>query len=105
VAKHVITDMTKCTGCRMCELACSMFHKGVFDPTQAKIKVHLIGLPEIPVPVLKMDCNYCSGDPTCVKYCVTEAIVFKEAEKSERRDIPREEVVKIAEEWLTKVSS
>jgi len=105
VAKHVLTDMTKCTGCRMCELACSMHHEGVFDPGKARIKVHLIGLPEVPVPVLKKKCNYCAGDPTCVKYCVTEAVVYKEAEKPEPRDIPREEAVKIAEEWLAKVSS
>jgi Fe-S-cluster-containing dehydrogenase component len=105
VAKHVITDITKCTGCRMCELACSMHHEGVFNPSKARIKVHLIGLPEVPVPVLKKECNYCAGDPTCVKYCVTGAVVYKEAEKPGRRDIPREEVVKIAKEWLTKVSS
>ena len=105
MAKHVITDITKCTGCRMCELACSMHHEGVFNPSKARIKVHLIGLPEVPVPVLKKECNYCAGDPTCVKYCVTGAVVYKEAEKPGRRDIAREEVVKIAKEWLTKVSS
>jgi carbon-monoxide dehydrogenase iron sulfur subunit len=105
VAKHVITDMTKCTGCRMCELACSMKHEGVFNLRKARIKVYLIGLPEVPVPVLQKKCNYCAGDPACVKYCVTEAVVYKEAEKPERRDIPKEEVIKIAQEWLTRVSS
>ena len=61
MAKHVITDMTKCTGCRMCELACSMKHEGVFNPRKARIKVYLIGLPEVPVPVLQKKCEEVFG--------------------------------------------
>lgn len=36
---HVMIDHKKCTGCRMCELACSAWHEGAFRPSVARLHV------------------------------------------------------------------
>jgi Fe-S-cluster-containing hydrogenase component 2 len=35
--KIMITDPEKCTGCRLCEVVCSVKHNGVSNPTLARI--------------------------------------------------------------------
>ena len=32
-------DAGKCTGCKICELACSAKHEGVFNPRKARLKI------------------------------------------------------------------
>ena len=34
---HVMINSKKCTGCHMCELACSAFHEGAFRPSLARL--------------------------------------------------------------------
>jgi anaerobic carbon-monoxide dehydrogenase iron sulfur subunit len=36
---HVMIDRKKCSGCHMCELTCSAFHEGGFQPSLARIFV------------------------------------------------------------------
>ena len=31
--------LSKCTGCRLCQLACSGYHDGVFNPLKARLKI------------------------------------------------------------------
>ena len=50
--KHIEVRMEKCTGCRLCELACSAVKIGEFNPRSSRIKVRLVDIPEIPVPIL-----------------------------------------------------
>ena len=50
--KHIEVHMEKCTGCKLCELACSAVKTSAFNPRDSRIKVCLIDIPEIPVPVI-----------------------------------------------------
>ena len=36
---HVMIANKKCTGCHMCELACSAWHEGVYRPSVARLSV------------------------------------------------------------------
>ena len=101
--KHIEVHTEKCTGCKLCELACSVIKTGEFNPKNARIKVSLINIPEIPVPMILETCDYCFGNPVCVRFCLPKAIEWKEMESKPVR--PKvSEARKIAEEWLASVS-
>ncbi len=101
--KHIEVRMEKCTGCRLCELACSVIKTGQFNPRDSRIKVRLVDIPEIPVPLVLDTCDYCSGNPVCVRFCLPKAIEWKEMEAKPLR--PKvSEAKKIAHEWLASVS-
>lgn len=67
VQKMLVVDVNKCTGCRMCEMACSLFHEGVCSPSLSRIRVYErhAGVEEITIPVVCMHCT----DPPCVAVC------------------------------------
>ena len=101
--KHIEVKMEKCTGCKLCELACSAVKTGRFNPRESRIRICLIGIPEIPVPILLDHCDYCSENPFCVRFCLPRAIEWKEMEAKPLR--PRvSEAKKMAEQWLASVS-
>ena len=101
--KHIDVKMEKCTGCKLCELACSAVKTGAFNPRQSRIKVCLKGIPEIPVPIILDTCDYCFGNPACVQFCLPKAIEWKEMEAKPPR--PRvEDARRMAAEWLESVS-
>jgi carbon-monoxide dehydrogenase iron sulfur subunit len=63
----------KCTGCKLCEMACSLIHNGSINPTLSKIKItcdHSEGLVTITV---HSDCSLCDK-PDCHSFCETGAI-------------------------------
>lgn len=101
--KHLELHMEKCTGCKLCELACSAVKTSAFNPRNSRIKVCLVGIPEIPVPIILDNCDYCFGNPVCLQVCLPQAIEWKEMEaKPHRPEVS--EAKKIAEEWLASVS-
>jgi len=67
--KVLYIDHEKCTGCRECELACSVFHTGASNPSRARIKVYKWEWEGIYLP---MTCQNCE-DPFCVEVCPTKA--------------------------------
>ncbi|RMF86320.1 MAG: 4Fe-4S dicluster domain-containing protein [Nitrospinota bacterium] len=69
--KQLVIHPERCTACRMCELACSMEHEGVFDPSRSRIQVEIF-LDE--AFYLPMACYHCDDYP-CGQVCPTEAIV------------------------------
>ena len=40
---YVMINNKKCTGCHMCELACSAWHEGAFRPSVARLHVEKLG--------------------------------------------------------------
>jgi len=39
MSKVLMIDYEKCTGCRICEMACSAKHEGAINPFQSRIKI------------------------------------------------------------------
>jgi len=103
VEKHIEIRMEQCTGCKLCELACSAVKTGEFNPRNSRIKINLVDIPEIPVPTLLDSCDYCFGNPVCVQVCVPQAIVWKEMGGKPPRPQPPE-AKQIARAWLESVS-
>ncbi|MCX5894697.1 MAG: 4Fe-4S binding protein [Proteobacteria bacterium] len=100
--KFLTVDTDRCTGCRLCELACSMAKENTFNPKKSHIRVHMVGFPEVPVPVYTRHCDSCGGKPVCLRYCPVGCISFSaDNPKLDNKKIVLAEHV--AEEWLEKV--
>lgn len=67
---RISVDAQKCTGCRICELACSHMKLQAFDPKNACIKVVNLDYWGFSNPVLCIQCK----KPTCVEVCPTQAL-------------------------------
>jgi anaerobic carbon-monoxide dehydrogenase iron sulfur subunit len=59
-----------CTGCRSCELACSLQNAGVFNPKRSRIRVASLGTG-IDIPVTCQQCEV----PWCQEACPVNAII------------------------------
>ncbi len=77
--KVLAIQSDNCTGCHLCELACSNAKEGVFIPSQSRIKVVTDGLGGWSRPVVCVQCE----DPMCMKACSAEAIYKTETSKGE----------------------
>lgn len=62
----------RCTGCRFCELICSLTHEGVVNRRKARIRVVKNGIMN-DVPVVCTQCVAC-GDDCCAEACPENAI-------------------------------
>lgn len=69
-SKILILDPLKCTGCRLCELACSYDFKKIFNPAISRIKVMPWFEKGISIPVY---CQQCDIAP-CIEVCPTGAL-------------------------------
>ena len=67
--KVLIIDHEKCTGCRQCEMVCSVFHTGASNPSRSRIRV--IKWEHIGV-YLPITCQNCEK-PFCTEVCPTKA--------------------------------
>ncbi len=72
--KIVTVNPDKCTGCRSCELACSLKNTGEFNP--ARSRIHVIGFEEL--FCLPITCFQCEK-AYCAEVCPTGAIIRDEA--------------------------
>ncbi len=66
----IVIDQKKCTGCRQCELVCSLKHTGTANPARARI--HIIKW-EAEGFYLPMFCQQCL-EPECAAVCPKDAI-------------------------------
>jgi len=70
LAKILVADHNKCTGCRDCELWCSFFHLKKFQPSLGFMTVVSTIEKGQYVPVI---CHHCK-DPWCLNACPADAI-------------------------------
>lgn len=69
--RAIVPHLDICTGCRMCEMACSLHHEGLVNREWGRIRVHRKDIEHY-VPVV---CNQgASCDKECVKVCPVECI-------------------------------
>ncbi len=73
--KVISIDPDRCTGCRVCEIACSLEHTGECNPNRSRIKVMKDEAEGIDLPVVCMHC----ADPPCVEVCPTGAMTRDDA--------------------------
>jgi len=62
-----------CSGCRLCELWCSVTKNGAFNPRRSRVRVVELGTG-IDIPVTCQQCE----DPACEASCKFEAVVYNE---------------------------
>lgn len=65
----LLVDSAKCSGCRLCEMACSMLHHGILSPHRARLRVLRFGNGRGNMPVV---CQACEDAP-CIKTCPMNA--------------------------------
>jgi Fe-S-cluster-containing hydrogenase component 2 len=65
-----LVDPEKCTGCRFCELICSLTKTGECNPQKARIRVISIPHKGIDVPIV---CQHCEDAP-CRAVCPVDAL-------------------------------
>ncbi|MFH1243179.1 MAG: 4Fe-4S dicluster domain-containing protein [Pseudomonadota bacterium] len=66
----LVIQEENCTGCRLCELACSSFKEGSFIPERSRVKVIYNALEGWSRPSVCLQCE----DPMCMAVCPAEAI-------------------------------
>ena len=69
--KILMIDVKKCTGCRICELVCSLSHDGECNPLKSRIRVFKIEEEGIDMPCVCQNCE----TPLCRDVCPVGAIV------------------------------
>lgn len=73
--KSLSIDPNKCTGCLLCELACSLDNEGMFNPSKSRIKVFTFEDTGRFVPYT---CTQCE-EAWCLEACPTHAITIDRA--------------------------
>ena len=72
MAKMLVPYPDKCTGCRFCEMACTLFHEGRVNHADARLVVHKKDV-RTDFPTVCTHCVAC-GEECCVHACPVEAI-------------------------------
>ena len=65
----IVRDYIACSGCRRCEIACSMHHEGWMWPEASRIRVFM-PFPGLEVPHFCAQCE----DAPCVSSCPVDAL-------------------------------
>jgi Fe-S-cluster-containing dehydrogenase component len=65
----IISDPDKCTGCGICEFACSAKKEKKFNPLLSRIRL----VKDEPLITMSLSCRLCEK-PTCVAVCPTKAL-------------------------------
>ncbi len=69
IGKIIVIDADKCTGCRGCEMACSIKHFGVCSPYYSRIRILEFQEVKTFVPVICQSCQ----DALCLNVCPMNA--------------------------------
>jgi Fe-S-cluster-containing hydrogenase component 2 len=65
----IARDLSKCSGCRKCEIACSLFHENRIWPEASRIRVFML----VPGADFPHFCAQCEDYP-CVEACPVNAL-------------------------------
>ena len=68
--KVLYIDPDRCTGCRVCEIICSLYNENEINPIKSRIQVMSWEDEGIDIP---MGCQHCQSPP-CEDVCPTRAI-------------------------------
>jgi len=75
----LIVDQGKCTGCKVCELVCSMAKQGEYNPRKSFIRVLRNREMDVNVITLGIRCDFCGQ---CIEWCPTKALRFVSFEEA-----------------------
>ncbi|MFX0132675.1 MAG: 4Fe-4S dicluster domain-containing protein [Candidatus Hodarchaeota archaeon] len=75
----LVIQAENCTGCRMCELACSSIKEGEFIPERSRIRVVTNELEGWSRPTVCLQCM----DPMCMEICPVGAIYKKQTSQGD----------------------
>ena len=70
MGKVLMINHEKCTGCRLCELVCSVYHDGVSNAARSRIKIMKWETEGRYIPT---SCQQCQDAP-CLNVCPVKAI-------------------------------
>jgi Fe-S-cluster-containing hydrogenase component 2 len=65
----IARDNINCSGCRLCEIACSIKHEGKMWPAASRVRVFML-IPTLEVPHLCAQCE----DAPCIPSCPVKAL-------------------------------
>lgn len=66
-------DYVKCSGCRRCEIACTLYHEDRIWPEASRVRVFML-IPGVEIPHLCAQCH----DYPCVSSCPVNALSVSE---------------------------
>lgn len=69
MAKALMVSIEKCTGCRICEMVCSLKKEGVVNPSRSRIHVVHWEEKAIEIPIVCQQCE----TPLCLIVCPVNA--------------------------------
>jgi len=78
--KALIVDADKCTGCKVCELICSMAKYGEYNPRKSYIRVLKNRDMDVNIVTLDQRCDFSCN--LCVEGCLPGAIKFVSLEEA-----------------------
>ena len=80
----ILRNYTRCSGCRLCEVACSLRHEGIVWPEASRIRVFML-TPGAEFPHFCVQCH----DYPCVKACPYDALSTDENTGAVKVDIEK----------------
>lgn len=69
----IVRDYLNCSGCRSCEIACTLSHEGQIWPEASRVRVFML-IPGVEIPHLCAQCH----DYPCVASCPFDALSVNE---------------------------
>ena len=75
----LIVDSKKCTGCRICELVCSMAKQRAYNPRKSFIRLLKNREMDVNIVALSIKCDFCRK---CIEWCPPKALTFSSSEEA-----------------------